>query len=354
MTTFSQLNDLQRKSLVDLFAYIKHFNQNFTAAALDGNSSTSFLENMKSTSASLFTHFIYQSNVTVDQKTFKTLRQENKEWDEEIKKFKKFVALLNKGSNKQLINKGFCRRVYEPSGIDDSGNEELLSENSTTRKEVRERDIENNAWEKENEKREGETKEVNNHRDEKVKRKSTQNSQRKLDKKHNMMSKEKDELLKEKSMLIKEKDELLKVKDEVLKRKEGISKIKDDLVKEKERTKKYLNSSKERGINDRNVNANKKGKNYLATFLRKEDAETDDSCEQRFDVHKRKVRCTPQLLIDESEVEDMADLVKFGYISKAEYMMKRFEEINQKVKKHKNDEDGKIMGTKKNKKRNHV
>ncbi|CAG8569547.1 9195_t:CDS:1, partial [Acaulospora colombiana] len=330
MTTFSKLNDLQRKSLVDLFAHIKHFNQKFTtAASLDKDFSTNFLDNMRSTSNSLFTHFIYQSNVIVDKKIFKTLRQENEEWDEEIRRFKKFVELLNRG-NKQFMNRYFYQHIYEPS------DSELSSEHSGLRKDTGERNSEGNVREKESETRVKEP-----FYDEKAKKKSTHSIQRKLDKKLHSTNKEKDEILKEKSKLVKEKEETLKRKD--------VS------VKEKEKTKKFFGNSKEKGVvySSDKFGFHNKNKHHLATFLKKEDTETDDSIERRLDICKKKSR-VPQLLIDESEVEEIEDLVKFGYISKAEYMMKRFEEVNLKIKKIKHEEDMKTTGVKKSKKRNHL
>ncbi|CAG8524708.1 6568_t:CDS:2 [Diversispora eburnea] len=298
---FVQLNDLQRKSLNELFVHIKHFNNKFTTSVLDKNLTNNFLENMKSTSISLVKYFIYQSRMTVDAKTFKNLRNENEEWDEEVKKFVKYVGLLAKVDkntvDKNTLIKDFYRHVNSESLVEDNksenrNDEELGGEGYSEREVVG--DWIDKEW------RIGYEKDF---------KKSNNLNQRKSDKSDKsdikgwVPNKEMDNQLKETVRLV--KNELRKKRAERLY-------IQDDITKEKERSKKNF----------------RKEKRNLVT-IKKEDAETDDSIEGRPTIHKQKINrslLAPQLFESEEESGDaMKQLVN---TQKQDFSSKKFDEKN--------------------------
>ncbi|RHZ75634.1 hypothetical protein Glove_212g14 [Diversispora epigaea] len=322
MTTFVQLNDLQRKSLNELFVHIKHFNNKFTTSVLDKNLTNNFLENMKSTSISLVKYFIYQSRMTVDAKTFKNLRNENEEWDKEVKKFVKYVGLLAKVDkytvDKYTLIKDFYRHVSSESLVEDNKSDNRNDEELGGGEVYNEREVVGDRMDKEWR--------IGCEKDFKKLNNLNQRKSDKSDTKSWVPNKEMDNQLKETVRLV--KNELRKKRAERLY-------IQDDITKEKERSKKNFRKEK------RNL-----------TSIKKEDAETDDSIEGRPTIQKQKINrslLAPQLF--ESEEESGDAMKQPVNTQKQDFSTKKFDEKNleneRKVKKHKSKDT-----IKKNKKRN--
>ncbi|CAG8466256.1 7484_t:CDS:1 [Scutellospora calospora] len=103
-----QLNHLQRKALVDLFAHLQHFNDEFLKSNILNhdflksniiNNDKLFLRNLKTTAINLGLHYVHQKNVVIGDEIFRKAVKNHKEWYEVNRQWIIFFVILAKKSS---------------------------------------------------------------------------------------------------------------------------------------------------------------------------------------------------------------------------------------------------------------
>ncbi|CAG8603597.1 15148_t:CDS:1, partial [Dentiscutata heterogama] len=80
-TLYSEINDLQRKNLVDLFNYTQHFIKEFNELLKKNDLDHTLLKKMRTTAINLGLSYVHLRNVIIGDETFgKVINEKNKNW----------------------------------------------------------------------------------------------------------------------------------------------------------------------------------------------------------------------------------------------------------------------------------